>query len=125
LRIGWTRTDRKSFYPSAPILRTDNDRRYREASVGAGKLLGLPREKIICRSLDDFTDPDFKPVISQRWRTFLALQPKLLEELERDHILLAFRETGGVVSRTVSRLGRPRTTLNAMMKKLGISRSDL
>jgi transcriptional regulator with GAF, ATPase, and Fis domain len=48
-----------------------------------------------------------------------------LEEVERDHILRVFRETNGVVSTTASRLGMPRTTLNAMMKKLGISRSDL
>ncbi len=48
-----------------------------------------------------------------------------LEEVERDHILRVFRETGGVVSTTATRLGMPRTTLNAMMKKLGISRSDL
>jgi formate hydrogenlyase transcriptional activator len=48
-----------------------------------------------------------------------------LEEVEREYILRIFRETGGVVSLTASRLGLPRTTLNAMMKKLGISRSDL
>jgi transcriptional regulator with GAF, ATPase, and Fis domain len=48
-----------------------------------------------------------------------------LEEVERDHILRVFRETGGVVSTTASRLGLPRTTLNAMMKKLGITRADL
>jgi formate hydrogenlyase transcriptional activator len=48
-----------------------------------------------------------------------------LEEVERDYILRVFRETGGVVSTTATRLGMPRTTLNAMMKKLGISRSDL
>ena len=59
------------FHPSAPILLADNDRRYREASVGASKLLGLPREKIIGRSLDDFAEPSFKPVISERWRAFL------------------------------------------------------
>jgi formate hydrogenlyase transcriptional activator len=59
------------FYPSAPILLTDNDRQHREASVGAGKLLGLPREKIIGRSLDEFTTPSFKPVISERWSAFL------------------------------------------------------
>ena len=59
------------FHPSAPILLADNDRHYREASVGASKLLGLPREKIIGRSLDDFAEPSFKPVISERWRAFL------------------------------------------------------
>ncbi|MBI2681212.1 MAG: sigma 54-interacting transcriptional regulator [Candidatus Solibacter usitatus] len=59
------------FHPSAPILLTDNERHYREASAGASKLLGLPREKIIGRSLDDFTEPGFKPVISERWRDFL------------------------------------------------------
>ncbi len=59
------------FNPSVPILVTDNDRHYREASVGASKLLGLPREKIIGKSLDDFAEPTFKPVISERWRSFL------------------------------------------------------
>jgi formate hydrogenlyase transcriptional activator len=48
-----------------------------------------------------------------------------LEEVERDYILRVFRETGGVVSATATRLGIPRTTLNAMMTKLGISRGDL
>lgn len=59
------------FQPSVPILIADNDRFYREASVGASKLLGLPREKIIGRSLDDFTEASFKPVISERWGAFL------------------------------------------------------
>ena len=45
--------------------------------------------------------------------------------MERDYILRVFRETGGVVSAAAMRLGIPRTTLNAMMKKLGISRTDL
>ena len=48
-----------------------------------------------------------------------------LEDVERDYILRVFRETGGVISAAATRLGMPRTTLNAMMKKLGISRSDL
>ena len=48
-----------------------------------------------------------------------------LDEVERDYILRVFRETGGVISDAADRLGVPRTTLNAMMKKLGISRKDL
>ena len=59
------------FQPSVPILITDNDRHSREASVGASKLLGIPREKIIGRSLDDFAEPGFRPVISERWQAFL------------------------------------------------------
>ena len=59
------------FHPSTPLLIADNDRRYQEASVGASKLLGLPREKIIARSLDDFAVPEIQPVISERWQTFL------------------------------------------------------
>jgi transcriptional regulator with GAF, ATPase, and Fis domain len=48
-----------------------------------------------------------------------------LEEVEREYILRVFRETGGVVSEAANRLGLPRTTLNAMMRKLGISRKEL
>jgi transcriptional regulator with GAF, ATPase, and Fis domain len=48
-----------------------------------------------------------------------------LEQVERDHILRVFRESGGVVTKTATRLGLHRTTLNAMMRKLGISRDDL
>lgn len=59
------------YHPSAPILITDNDRHYRDASSGAGKLLGLPREEIIGRSLDDFVEPSFKPQVSGLWQEFL------------------------------------------------------
>jgi PAS domain S-box-containing protein len=59
------------FQPLASILLTDDDRRYREASVGAAKLLGLPRQEIIGRSLDDFAVPAIKPTISERWQVFL------------------------------------------------------
>ena len=45
------------FHPSAPILLADNDRRYCDASVGASKLLGLPREKMIGQRLEDFVEP--------------------------------------------------------------------
>lgn len=59
------------YHPSAPILITDNDRHYRDASSGAGRLLGLPRENIIGRSLDDFVEPSFKPQVSELWQDFL------------------------------------------------------
>ncbi len=48
-----------------------------------------------------------------------------LNDIERDYILRVLRESGGVVSTAAIRLGMPRNTLNAKMKKLGISRRDL
>ena len=59
------------FHPSAPVLLTDDQRQYRDASVGASRLLGVPREGIIGRSLDDFTPPTFRPAIVERWGAFL------------------------------------------------------
>jgi transcriptional regulator with GAF, ATPase, and Fis domain len=48
-----------------------------------------------------------------------------LEQIERDHIVKVLQETGGVVTTAATRLGLHRTTLNAMMRKLGISRKDI
>ncbi len=48
-----------------------------------------------------------------------------LAEVEREHIIRVLRESNGVVSAAATRLGLPRTTLNAMMRKLEISRKDL
>jgi formate hydrogenlyase transcriptional activator len=48
-----------------------------------------------------------------------------LEQVERDHIVRVLRESGGVVSAAATSLGMARTTLNAMMRRLGISRKDL
>src|SRR5271170_7587515 len=76
------------FHPSAPILLADDDRQYRDASVGAGKLLGLPREKIIGRSLDDFAEASFKPVLPERWNAFL-------EEGEQEGTLKLVGADGG------------------------------
>ena len=59
------------YHPSAPILVADSEGNYRDASAGAGKLLGLPREKIIGRRIDDFAEPGFKPQVSNLWRAFL------------------------------------------------------
>lgn len=59
------------YHPSAPVLIADNDGNYQEASVGAGKLLGVPREKIIGRKIDDFAPANLKPQVSQLWQAFL------------------------------------------------------
>jgi PAS domain S-box-containing protein len=56
------------YHPSTPILITDDHGNSREASAGVSKLLGLPREKIIGRPVDDFVPPSFKPEISQLWK---------------------------------------------------------
>ena len=50
-----------------------------------------------------------------------------LEAVEREHILRILRETGGVISGphgAAARLGLPRTTLNAKLRKLGIYRKN-
>jgi len=59
------------FHPTTPILLADNDRLSREASVGISKLLGVPRDKIIGRKLDDFAEQDFKPNLPGKWHAFL------------------------------------------------------
>ncbi len=48
-----------------------------------------------------------------------------LEQVEREHITRVLRESNGVVTTAATRLGLHRTTLNAMMRKLGITRKDL
>ncbi len=59
------------YHPSEPILVADDDRHYLDASSGAGKLLGLSRDKIIGRRIDDFAEPSSRPQIEQLWRAFL------------------------------------------------------
>jgi formate hydrogenlyase transcriptional activator len=47
-----------------------------------------------------------------------------LEQVEREHVLRVLRESNGVVTTAATRLGLHRTTLNALMKRLGIARKD-
>ncbi len=60
-----------TFNPSVPVLLADNDRLYRDASAGAGKLLGRSREQIVGRKLDEFAHPSFRPEVSELWQKFL------------------------------------------------------
>lgn len=48
-----------------------------------------------------------------------------LERVERDHVLKVLRESSGVVTLAATRLGLHRTTLNALMRRLNISRKDI
>jgi PAS domain S-box-containing protein len=59
------------FQPATPVLITDDDRKYRDASTGASKLFGVSRDKIIGHKLDDFAAPGSRPQISELWRAFL------------------------------------------------------
>ncbi len=65
------------------------------------------------------------PLAEIREDTTEAAGGATLEQVEREHVIRVLRESGGVVSTAASRLGVPRTTLNAMMRKLGVSRKDL
>jgi DNA-binding NtrC family response regulator len=58
-------------------------------------------------------------------QTAASLAGGTLAEVEREYIIRVLRETDGVISAAATRLGVPRTTLNAMMRKLRISRTDL
>jgi len=59
------------YHPAAPILLTDDDRQYREASIGAGKLLGVSREQIIGRRLEEFAAPTTHSQLTEQWVEFL------------------------------------------------------
>jgi PAS domain S-box-containing protein len=65
------------------------------------------------------------PLSEIRPAAMAAASNATLEQVERAHVLRVLRESGGVVTTAATRLGLHRTTLNAVMKKLGISRSDL
>jgi formate hydrogenlyase transcriptional activator len=75
------------FHPAAPILVTDDAGESKDASVGAGKLLGLPREAVIGRHVADFAQSDFKPQISKLLQT-------LQEQGEHEGTLRLLRPDG-------------------------------
>jgi PAS domain S-box-containing protein len=53
------------------ILVADNDRRYRDANPAACELLGLPREQILNRKIDDFAAPNLRENIQAAWEAFV------------------------------------------------------
>lgn len=59
------------FHPSSPILIADDDRNYRDASIGASRFLGVGREKLIGRRVDDFAGSAENPTLAEQWVEFL------------------------------------------------------
>lgn len=60
------------YHPLTPILIADGDGQYKDVSVGAARLLGLPREKLIGQTLADFATPDLKLKVPQLLQDLLA-----------------------------------------------------
>jgi formate hydrogenlyase transcriptional activator len=56
------------YHPSSPVLIADDQRTYREASIGATRLLGLSRKKIIGLPMEALSPPAVKPLISELWQ---------------------------------------------------------
>ena len=65
------------------------------------------------------------PLDEIRERAAAHVSGSTLEEVERELIIRVLKESGGVVSTAAKRLDMPRTTLNAMMRKLGIARKTV
>lgn len=83
-------------------------------------------ENFIERSVILSRGPSLRaPLAEIRGEGMPSASSTTLEQVEREHILRVLRESGGVVTRAATRLGLHRTTLNAMMRKLGVSRKDL
>ena len=83
-------------------------------------------ENFIERSVILSSGPSLRaPLDEIRMNAVPVVSSGTLEQVEREHILRVLRESGGVVTTAATSLGLHRTTLNAMMRKLGISREDL
>src|SRR5689334_19996949 len=66
--------------PSDPILITNGQRKNLEANFGAARLLGISRDRIVGRRIDDFVEPASQAEISKTWRSLLeqgALEGRL------------------------------------------------
>lgn len=75
---------------------------------------------------DMIDEPDLPPYLKASSEHVAPRQGcGTLAQVERAHIIRVLRETGGVISAAALHLDVPRTTLNALMRRLGISRDDI
>jgi transcriptional regulator with GAF, ATPase, and Fis domain len=84
-------------------------------------------QNVIERSVILSTGAVLSGSLSEHTGTLKLSAPVTLEEAERSHILQTLRKTEGVVGGrggAAARLGLPRTTLIAKMKRLGIDRAE-
>ena len=82
-------------------------------------------ENFIERSVILSRGPTLRAPLAELRADVVETSGGTLADMEREYIIRVLRESGSVISAAATRLGVPRTTLNAMMKKLGISRTDL
>jgi len=82
-------------------------------------------ENFIERSVILSPSPTLRAPLAELGAEVVETAGGTLAEMEREYIMRVLRSTGGVISAAAIRLGVPRTTLNAMMRKLRISRKDL
>jgi len=83
-------------------------------------------ENFIERSVILSRGPNLRvPLAEIRADAKAAVPNSTLEQVEREHIIRVLRESGGVITTAAGRLGLQRTTLNAIMRKLGITRNSL
>ena len=81
-------------------------------------------ENFIERSVILSAGPTLRVPLAELRADAVEIAGGTLAEMEREYIIRVLRNTGGVISAAAVRLGVPRTTLNAMMRKLGITRED-
>ncbi len=55
-----------------PMLIADDQRRWVTGNAAACELLGIEREEIPWRRMDDFTPPEERPRLEQQWEAFLT-----------------------------------------------------
>ena len=82
-------------------------------------------ENFIERSVILSSGPTLRAPLAELRADAMEIAGGTLAEMEREYIIRVLRNTGGVISAAAIRLGVPRTTLNAMMRKLGIARKDV
>jgi transcriptional regulator with GAF, ATPase, and Fis domain len=82
-------------------------------------------ENLIERSVILSRGPTLRVPLAELRADAMETPGGTLAAMKREYIIRVLRNTGGVISAAATRLGVPRTTLNAMMRKLGIYRKDL